>query len=618
MEDIKETVVIEGKVQGQKDVENLGKAIKDNKKATESLEKSTDNLGKEVKKNTNESTKGFQRLKGAVSAVGNGFKALGTAIKLAGIGLVIGAVVKLTEAFSKNQQIMDAVSKIFNTINIVFGEVVNALVDAFNSANKATGGFDALGKVLGGILTLILTPFKVSFFQIKLAIQAAQLAWEKSPFGDKDQNTIKQLNEDIQETKKTLFEIGVEAVNAGKDIVNNTVEAFSEIGEFATTAVNNVKKISIEAASATANNLVALRNEVQLAESQLAGLTLEFQRQAEVQRQIRDDVSLSIEERIQANEKLGAILEQQAQEELALANKKVSLAQLELSLNKGNIEARVALQEALNGVTDINERITGQQSEQIVNEKALQDERRANLQELRQLGLEEQERRILESEIELENQLQLIERTVANEQEKNRLIEAAELDHKQRLDAIRQDELNKIKEKEAAEAKIQEAKLQAQRNREKEIQGLITDGLGAVAESAGLGKEFAIAKTLFDTFQSARAAFSSQLIPGDPTSLPRAIGAAAFSAVSGLADVAAIRAVQVPQVSGGGGGVGGGGSQPQPPTPPSFNLVGASGASAITQPLIENETPPVQAFVVSKNVTTAQQLDNNAVIQSTF
>lgn len=73
--------------------------------------------------------------------------------------------------------------------------------------------------------------------------------------------------------------------------------------------------------------------------------------------------------------------------------------------------------------------------------------------------------------------------------------------------------------------------------------------LGALAMStartlAGSNKTLQSALTLVDTFFSAQRAFASQVIPGDPTSLVRAIAAAALTTVSGLARVAQINGVQ--------------------------------------------------------------------------
>jgi hypothetical protein len=121
----------------------------------------------------------------------------------------------------------------------------------------------------------------------------------------------------------------------------------------------------------TANKLVELRNEVKLAEAQQQLLLFQYQREAEIQRQIRDDVSKTIEERQAANVRLGEILDEQAAEELKLADKRLELALMEQSVNKDSIDAEVEVINARKEIADINERITGQRSEQLVNENSL-------------------------------------------------------------------------------------------------------------------------------------------------------------------------------------------------------------------------------------------------------
>ena len=62
-------------------------------------------------------------------------------------------------------------------------------------------------------------------------------------------------------------------------------------------------------------------------------------------------------------------------------------------------------------------------------------------------------------------------------------------------------------------------------------------------------------------------------------------------------------------------GIGGGtGATTQPPA---FNVVGQSGFNQIATALGQGQ-PPIQAFVVSQDVTTAQQLDNAIIQTATF
>jgi hypothetical protein len=60
-----------------------------------------------------------------------------------------------------------------------------------------------------------------------------------------------------------------------------------------------------------------------------------------------------------------------------------------------------------------------------------------------------------------------------------------------------------------------------------------------------------------------------------------------------------------------------GGSMPPaitaPSAPPSFNVVGASGTSQLAGVIANQSQQPIQAYVVSNDVTTAQSLDRNII-----
>ena len=142
------------------------------------------------------------------SKLAKGFKGVGLAMKAAGIGLVMKLVNKLTEAMMSNQKIADLVNTVFTAIGLVFKEVSDALFAVFERVSEATGGFDAMQKVVLNLLKIAFTPLKLSFLAIKGAILGAQLAWEQSWFGDGDPKKISEL-------KKGLKEIGEEVKQAG-------------------------------------------------------------------------------------------------------------------------------------------------------------------------------------------------------------------------------------------------------------------------------------------------------------------------------------------------------------------------------------------------------------------
>lgn len=99
---------------------------------------------------------------------------------------------------------------------------------------------------------------------------------------------------------------------------------------------------------------------------------LQYQKEAETFRQIRDDENKTIKERIQANEELGKVLERQLQEELAIAKMALEVNRLRMQAEGETSELLDQQAEALTNIADIEERINGQRSEQLKNQVSLQ------------------------------------------------------------------------------------------------------------------------------------------------------------------------------------------------------------------------------------------------------
>jgi hypothetical protein len=142
--------------------------------------------------------------------------------------------------------------------------------------------------------------------------------------------------------------------------------------------------------------------------------------------------------------------------------------------------------------------------------------------------------------------------------------------------------------------------------------------LGQIADLFGqqtaAGKAAAIAEATIQTFLSAQKAYTSTVgIPiVGPVLAPINAG---LAIAAGIKNIKAITAVKTP--NGGGGGGGGNlsnsfsGSAAQAP---SFNVVGNSGMNQLAQ----IQQTPVQAYVVSGEVTSAQALDRNRVKNATL
>ncbi len=129
-------------------------------------------------------------------------------------------------------------------------------------------------------------------------------------------------------------------------------------------------------------------------------------------------------------------------------------------------------------------------------------------------------------------------------------------------------------------------------------------------------KAAAIATTTIETYQAAQSAYASQMAITTPDAPIRAAIAAGIAIAQGLVRVASISKTKF-QGGGGGasGGGGGGGSIPSASTPANFNIVGNSNTNQLMEGLNNN---PVQAYVVSGAVTTAQSLDRNQIKTATL
>ena len=133
-------------------------------------------------------------------------------------------------------------------------------------------------------------------------------------------------------------------------------------------------KEEMEKSAEAAERLVAAELALTKAQRISKKVQLEYQKEAERFRQIRDDTTQSIDDRIKANENLGKSLKKQSKEELALAQKALNVANLRIELEGETEDALNARGEAEAEIEDIKERITSQASEQIVNRVSLQKE----------------------------------------------------------------------------------------------------------------------------------------------------------------------------------------------------------------------------------------------------
>ncbi len=576
----------------------------------------------ELKKELNEIKEAFEANEKAAKDSEKGAKGFGNTLKTIGqaggiIFLLKKAFEGLKAAINSNQQVADTFAVVIGTIGQVFREISNVLVDVVTNLTSTTDNFDALGRVVSNVFKIAIAPFKIAIDGLALGFYNAQLAWEQSFFGSGDTEKIEALNSKIDETKQSLAETVVGVGEAGAAIATDFTEAVSEVTNIGSQVVEGLSEISIKSIAENVKANQQLKKSAAEARIVNQGLIEQYDRQAEQQRQIRDNDLKSIDDRIAANNKLKETLEEQETSMLANADLMIQQAELQFQLS-GLEEDRLALLEARNEKKAIEAQIEGFMSEQESNRVALLKEKiELELSNDEATALRQNEQRNFNTEME-QNEVTRMQMMLEN-LETERDVETERL--KIKRDSYEEgtqafiDANNELLDYQQANANQQE-KIEKDLGKAKE--GQLKETLGNIASIVGqnskFGKAIAVVQAIQDTFAGANKALAQGGIFGF-------VGAAAVIA-AGIANVKNITSSKTPKPPASlGARSTGGDSTPAIPAaaaslPPQFNTVGASGTNQLAD-LLGNQPPP-RAFVVSGDVSTAQELDRNIVTSASL
>ena len=592
----------------EKGFDKLADAIKQLNDTFSKFQKTTEDGLEEINETSKKTEKG-------VGGIAKGFKGLGTAIKAAGIGLVIGALGKLAEVFNQNQKVADAFNTAFEAVSIAFNDFVNFVVD--NS-----------GAVVDFFKAIFENPLE-SVKQLGASIKA-NIVERFESFLD----TLGFIASAVKKVFSGDFAGALDDVkSAGKeslDVFTGVNDTFDKGAEFIDKNKDAIKGYIVETVKAAKEN-VNLANAAELASAQQSLLVEKYDIQAEQLRQIRDEERNSIEERREANEKLLEVLAEQEKAMLSQADAQIRSAQAEVDKN-ASIENQVALTEALANKQGVLAQIEGFRSEQKANDLALDREEieltNTKLESESKLSIERKRFNAEQIDDELAR-LEALKQVDLLEQEQEALrlqaiVDNANAGTQAKVDAqivldefteqSRQTNLERDKEISDAKIKLAEAEALAKSKTLGDTANALTQ-LGDIAgKETAAGKALSIASATINTYRGVSDALAAKTVTPFETAL-KFINAASILS-SGIQNVKKIASVKIPAGYGGGGAsASSGGSVSQPP---SFNIVGATETSQLAEAVAGQTQQPVQAYVVSNDVTTAQSLENNIVEGATL
>ncbi len=599
--------------------------IKSNADATaKDFEKVADSVGdvdsqiQGLNKGAEGGVKGFKKMSTAA-------KGLGTALKAAGIGLVIAAFAKFTEVLNENQKVADFFSTTFEALSLAFNDFFNFI-------------FDNVGGVVDSFKAIFEDPIQSikNFGQaiVDNIVERFNSAIESIGFlGDAIVKVFKGDFAGAAESAKNAGKELIDVVTGVDNTFDKTVETVNNVIE----ATTNYVSETVKAAKAT----VDLNKQAEIAAVRQQGIVEQFDRQAEKLRQVRDEERNTIEERIEANNKLKETLDEQEEAALKLVDLQIAAAAAQFKKNQ-NQENEIALIEAQQERLAVLAQVEGFRSEQLANDLALDREKieltNTKLESEATLSIER--KRLNASKIEddlarLEREKEIdAEEEILQTERLQRVIDEAKEGTQAKIDAqialdefeveILQKKLERekefadkkkeINEKEIADNKeVLDKRLQMTNDAFSAISGLVTSLAGdnekAQEKAFKINKAISIAQAVINTAGAITAAINPAV---GGLGIPAGLPGAALAAATGIAQVATIAKTKF-EGGGGGGGVDAPATSVEAQAP-QFNVVGDSGVNQ----LATLQQQPTQAFVVSGEVTTAQALDRNRVQNATL
>lgn len=401
----------------------LNPAIEEEKKLLDQLNKQIDKNTEFIKQNSSETAKQKMNVGNYTNSIIDAYKALekeAQELEDCKVALQeqIDTTEKGTEAYKIYVQQLNVLNVQINNVNESMEEArgeTSGLAENFNALGGPIGSFISQANSAGGASTLFTSTFAALRTGILGALQAG-LAFIATPIGAVIAalavavglvvGAFKLAKASLTSTEEGTQKLAV-VTGAITGVFNGLFKVIKPLGLFlanmfikqlelvgavaektlglladaldfigAESAAKGVRNFTAEvkASSVAAANLAKAEGELVVQQRQATKIQLDYQKQAEKLRQQRDDETNSISKRIAINNQLGVVLQKQSASELSIANKQLQVANLRIKAEGQTTEALNARAEAETNISDIQERITGQESEQLANLNSLRKE----------------------------------------------------------------------------------------------------------------------------------------------------------------------------------------------------------------------------------------------------
>jgi len=564
----------------------------------------------------------FKQLGAVAKSVFAGIK---NAIGATGIGLLVIALGAIYAYWDDIKEAVNGVSSEQKRLNQLAEKNVQIANENLKSAKSMDNTLKLQGKSEQQILDIKIKATqavidanikRVKGLQLtnKLEAEAAQRNYER----------LKSFIDFVSIPQRILFETAATAINKIIDLANKIrgVEIKGKIDEnFAAKATDYVTKLVFDPEKTKADGAANLK------ETQNAIRDLTNERDGYILTKNKQDTKAAKDSKDTSKEGFDA--EQKLIEE-KLKNDKISIDEKRNIVLEDN---KLSKEDRLKFLLELQEQEIKQEE---AHNKAIAD--------LNKRYDDEKANRLADTNVKKEmlnydRQVLEIENLAKTELEKQTLIEKLNGEHAVRLaDATKTDNEKKIADaKKLAddEIAIEKAKAQQKADIQNAAFDLASGGINFLKEIGGKNKAIQKAGIIAENaIGIAKMIIANNAANIGALATPQAIASSGASAIPIIAmnniktalavattiasTAKALSAVGGGSAGGGGGGAASGGGGGAAAAPPSFNIVGQNSNNQLAQTIAGQQQQPVQAYVVSGNVSSAQSLDRNRIDTATF
>lgn len=570
----------------------------------------------------------FKAFRGGLKNVITGMKTLKGAVAATGIGALLIAITSVVSYFKRTEKGAQTLRVITAALGSVMGNILDVVTNlGENLVRLFTSPKEALIDFGNGIKDFVLGRFELLMSGI-------------SGIGSALKNLFSgNFKQAAKDAGKAFIDIN-RGINPTAMIIEGVVKGAKDLG---TELINDAK---------AAAQLERAMNKVKQQERDLVVERARSNKEIEKAKLIAVDVNKSAEERIAALQRANELELQVSDQEMKTAKERLRVMQEQAELSASSEEDLDAIAEAQARVLQLEQESIAKRASlagavvsleaQIKAErqaaadaeaariKEETDARLAALEAIRQATSTDQENEIFAAQAKYQQLLADAEKygqdTAALEEAKEAELAAIRqkyADQEAAAEKAKQDEAKAARQKELDdETALQEAKIQLTMQAAGSAIQLFKTLSGENEKNARKAfmaeKALGIASAVINTARAITKVFAETTDP-TPTQSFR-IGNAIAIGLAGAAQVAAIAKQKfqtgeasgtdgIPSVSGS-TGVGG--------ATPSFNVVGNSGVNQIAESINGMNERPVKAYVVSGEVSTAQELDRKKELTTSF